>query len=164
MLKNKGLTFILIGVVGYVWYQVFFRIKDNFFSEQIVVESSVLNKQLNFTIDRDTSTLLINYRDPFLQRKNISEGIKNDYSSDIQTINAPKQEVYVEWPEIKFYGFMKNTQSKQPLIIIKLDGEFYYVRKGETILDGILILNVTPEYLNVTYQKKSKKILVQNSF
>lgn len=155
MLKNKGLTFILVGLVGYVWYQVFFRIKDNFFSEQAVVESSVTDKQFNFTIDRDTSTLSLNYRDPFLPTKNISKGDKKDYSTHIQNINTLRQEIYVEWPEIKFYGFMKNTQSKQPLIIIKLDDEFYYVRKGETILDGIMISNVTPEYLNVTYQKKS---------
>ncbi len=159
MLKNKGVIFVLLLAVGYVWYQVFYRIKDNFFSENTApLKTEKKYTEGSFSIERDTTPLLVNYSDPFSKQFVLSNTNTTTNQPTVEPMPKPIEKKYVEWPEIRYFGFLKSNQSKQPLAILKINGEFFYVRNGDDLFDGFIVKNVSKECIWIKYYSETKKV------
>lgn len=156
-MKNKGLTYALLIVVGIIWYKVFFRVLSNIQDdEEFVVQPNQSNGTL-LSIHRDTFTLNASYRDPF------GGSLKQHESTAI--VNAPPvintqkikaQKVKEQWPSIKYKGLLRKTSSNNPLAIIYIDGIQLQMRKGEEVFDGILIKSIHRDSVVIVYQKEKK--------
>lgn len=157
-MKNKGLTYALLIVVGIIWYNVFFRVVSNFNSdESAIVEPNQIKNSL-FSVHRDTFTLQANYRDPF------GGSLKQSFTSAPENVPqnpdpAPKpkiQKIKEVWPSIRYKGLIRKTTSNNPLAIIYIDGIQLQMRKGEKVFDGILLKTVHRDSIVVVYQKEKR--------
>jgi hypothetical protein len=161
-MKNKGLTYVLLIVVGIIWYNVFFRIKDNLMTEDSPVVPSLQQKQSIISLTRDTFELHANYRDPF-------RSSKKEASVSTEQIPQPTQPIIhlpkvVEppkprrWPKMKYYGIVKNQHAKSPLCIISIDNMLFNLREGEEAYDRIVVKKIYGDSVLIV-QEKHKRIL-----
>lgn len=155
-MKNKKWTYILLGVVAIIWFQVFVRVKSNFTndtSEIIQNQSGLTNFRI---IERDTFRLVADYRDPFGSASQISINSFENASIDNIHQSIEPRKVDVSWPKIRYYGLVRKTDSNNPLGIINIDGMLLHLRKGETIFDDIKIISVGRDSIKVKYHNKTK--------
>lgn len=157
-MKNKGLTYGLIIVVGVIWYQVFVRVKSNFEAEEIVpvATESTMGKR---TIQKPKSFKLhANYRDPFTGKLSATDPpptLAPDPNAMLPAPPKPKPEpVIIQWPSIRYYGLVRKTTAKEARTLVSIDGNIYKVKQGEQLLDNILILKVTRDYVQIKYKKE----------
>ena len=153
-MKNKGLTYVLLVVVAFVWYKVFVRVASNFGNEDFVENSR--NKAPSIHVQlRDTFQLLANYRDPFGSSKQEHLQVTQ---SEIQAppVNFVKQKPVDNWPKIQYKGLVRRTDSNNPLALVYIDGNALQMRKGEIIFDGIQIKGVYRDSIVILYQKKKR--------
>jgi hypothetical protein len=157
-LKNKGLTYGLIVVVGVIWYQVFVRVKSNFEAEEVVpvaVESTLGKRSVQ---KLKAFRLQANYRDPFTGKLAATDPPTStvpDPNAALPAPPKPKPEpVIIQWPAIRYYGLVRKTTAKDPRTLVSIDGNIYKVKQGEQLLDNILILKVTRDYVQIRYKKE----------
>jgi hypothetical protein len=158
-LKNKGFTYGLLIVVGIVWYQVFVRIKSNLSSDDVEVVEP-MNNNISFKNIKKRKRIYIaaNYRDPFLNSIKAQDKKDSIQKTGISVAPTPviKEKRYVDWPKIKYHGFVRNTDSKKPRVIIEIDNYMYKLQVGESVLDNIMIIKADNEFVKVGYQKEIK--------
>lgn len=155
-MKSKALTYVLLLVVGIIWYQVFIRVKSNLTDEG---ETSTYNTQLsvNFKpIVRDTFILVADYRDPFGGALKVEPISTNQPNPEPIYRPAPPKKVEEQWPNIKYFGLVRKTDSNSPLGIISIDGIQLHLRKGESVFDDINIKAIGRDSIQVKYHKKLK--------
>jgi hypothetical protein len=160
--KNKGLTYGLIVVVGVVWYQVFMRVKSNFDAEEFVPQRTMEGVYARKIVKPEAFKLQADYRDPFsgsLAGATVESPPANTNLPATPVVSMPKpkpEPVYVQWPSIRYYGLVRKTTSASARTLVAIDGSFYKVREGEHVLDNIYIQKVTRDYVVVKYQKETK--------
>jgi len=157
-MKNKALTGILIVVVAFIWYKAFFRVKDGFFGEETEIVPPTRNKPISFaSLSRDTFSIQLDYRDPFGETKksyNASAPQEAQQPANLPVSRPIKRGV--SWPDIKYYGQVRKTTSKNPLAILSIDGYQHTLRKGEALYDGIVVKSIGRDSLVVVYQKETR--------
>ncbi len=154
-MKNKSLTYLLLIVVAVIWYQVFFRIKSNLETDLGSQQEANQNTLQQIAIVRDTFVLDANYRDPF--------GGKIAYEKQIDS-TAPKKKIVQEvkpkqsenWYSIKYYGLIKQTNSKNPLAILKIDGVQFSLRVGDEAFDGYKVKAIYKDSILIKFKNSSK--------
>lgn len=155
-MKNKGLTIVLVAVVGIIWYKVFFRVKSNLFGEETSFVGNAPPKQTFPTIHRDTFKLNAGYRDPFSGALQPVSDPSTDSLNTVKIERSPAP-VYIErWPEVVYYGLIRKTNSKEPLAIIKIDGMQFYLRAGDNILDDYVIKKIYRDSVEVVHGKRKR--------
>lgn len=164
-MKNKGVTYLLLIVVAIIWYNVFFRIKDNIMGENLPVADNMAIAKMYKTQPRKEFTLKANYRDPF-SSKGSSVNVTEISTAAPQ---QPVQPVYKEpklppppkvhhWPKIKYFGTVKNNTSKKALCIVNIDDMLFNLREGESELDGIVIKKIYRDSLFIQQGKDFKMV------
>lgn len=152
-MKNKTLTYVLLVVVGAIWYQVFFRVKNNLMGENEIVPPVSINQVRLTSIERDTFSLRANYRDPFgeVKKKPLVQNV--DHNPAPRNIQRNVQSQKAQWPSMQYFGIVRKTDSKSPLAILKVDGLQLMVRKGEELFNGIYVNQVWRDSVQVRRNK-----------
>lgn len=162
-MKNKGLTFILLIVVGIVWYKVFFRIKDNLTKDELIVQSTE-KKSIHTKFQKDTFQLAANYRDPFYA-KTTALSQQEDVSMNIVSVQpityqAPKPITPLpkshKWPKMKYFGMMKSNPQKGNLAILSIDNTLFNLREGEVTYEGIELRKIYGDSVLLVHEKHAK--------
>ena len=157
-MKNKALTYILLIVVAIVWYQVFFRVKGNWFGEdEELAETQVIAHDLP-SLARDTVELDVSYRDPFGITKRKAVNLDLNAQSLAQAKRPKPQKQQIVWPVITYFGMLQKTYSNKPLAIVSMDGIRLMLRKGEEVFDGVYIVKITRESITLKYKKELKEV------
>lgn len=156
-MKNKALTYILLIAVGFIWYKVFFRIKDNLTGEdaQVVAPNQQMDQIRIAT--RDTVELQLNYRDPFGGiKRSIQSGATGEIPVPSPIANTPRRPPAPQfiWPNIEYYGLIRNRSSKDPLALVKADGLILNLRNGDEIFNEIYVKSIAPDSVIIGYKKK----------
>lgn len=150
-MKNKAFTYLLIVVVAVIWYRVFLRIKSNVTAHD-EGNPALSQQNLKFVLtQKDTFLLDASYRDPFIGKAK-PEADAIAVQEIIPPSSAPAKPQFT-WPTINYYGWVRKTDSKNPLCIVNIDGMLLYLRKGEEIFDGIRVLAVERDFIQL---KKGK--------
>jgi len=152
--NNKTLTYILLAVVGFIWFKVFVRLKDN--AEVETVQYTANHQGFTGKISKPESFhLKANYNDPFKIRK---VAVNNPVSVDpnnlppkpVKEKPAPK---VVYWPPIKYFGFVKNnTPGRTPRALVAFENTIYKLRKNEVFLDGFEIKSLSRDEMVMKYK------------
>lgn len=153
-MKNKGLTYALILVVGIVWYQVFVRVKSNFVAEEVALNPQTMLYSKKIVKPQDFK-LQANYRNPFSGSLNtdLNKPINpNPSATLLKKVPEVKIPATIIWPIIKYYGLVRKTTSNQPRSLLSIDGDFFRLKQGETVLDNILVKTVTRDSVVVKYR------------
>lgn len=157
-MKNKALTYVLLIVVALIWYQVFFRVKNNLLGEdEILVPNRSGHVALN-PVQRDTFLLKANYRDPFGEGKKRGElpQIENNAPQvNVRRNSAPPK---TQWPPMEYFGLVRKTDSKTPLAIFKIDGLQMMVRKGDELYNAIYVNQIWRDSIQLRWGKERKTV------
>lgn len=162
-MKNKRFTYVLLLVVGFIYFKLFVRISSNISDESSLPVTQVDELKLENIRTKKSFHLKANYADPFLKAGRISvkpTGSLNNGNEPLPEPPKKKEKPIVYWPAIKYYGIVQKTSSKKPRALISIDGTMYKIYVGEEIIDGIIIKSINRERMLVSYQKESKTILL----
>jgi hypothetical protein len=160
-MKNKKSTYLLAAAVLIVWglilYRVFGAMGDNEPDEPSI--SAPLKKEAynDYAIPRDTTHLLLNYRDPFgmVAAKDTTSHKHNPAgpAQAAQHIAAPA----MNWDFIRYVGYIRNPDSKKLVAMVHLNGTELMMSEGESNGSLKLIKNLR-DSIRVNYQGKTKYI------
>lgn len=95
------------------------------------------------------------YIDPFLKKTSLSIPTDSLKKLTLQK-PVPKEKPIVFWPDIKYYGLVRNTDVKNPRAIISIDGTIYKVGIHEELYDGIQLKKITKESVEIIFQRERK--------
>jgi hypothetical protein len=153
-MKNKTFTFILIAVVGFVWFKVFVRISSNISSDLPTPPQQRVLSNLKKITQPQAFELKANYRDPFSGCMGEKKAVSNTSINNLPPKPAPliKERIPVYWPSIKYYGFVRNTTSSTPRILVSIDGSMYKLKIKDKVLDDIEVLSATRDDLKMKYK------------
>ncbi|WP_343635394.1 hypothetical protein [Fluviicola sp.] len=160
-MKNKRFTYVLLVVVGFIYFKLFVRISSNITEEGNVPVAQVDEMKLENIQPKKNFHLKANYADPFLKTGRIA--VKPAATAGNENLAPPeppkkKEKPPVYWPAIKYYGLVQKTTSKKPRALISIDGTMYKIYPNEEIFDGIVIKSITRENMVITFQKETKTI------
>jgi hypothetical protein len=157
-MKNKGLTYLLLIVVGLIWYQVFFRIKSNLEADAGPLAGGNPFALSDIRIRRDTFSLQANYRDPFGGKMSTiynPDTVKR-MKSPVENRQPKSYPVEQSWVKIRYYGLIKKTDSRDPLALLNIDNEQFFLRKGDDVFDGYQVQAIYRDSVLISYGKKSR--------
>ena len=153
-MKNKTLTYILLIIVAFIWYKVFFRVKNNLAGNNIEIVQPITSARNYSHVQRDTFDLNTDYRDPFSQKRslNSSNSMNNETNNELT-------QSFVEWPTILYFGLIKKVDSKNPLAIISIDGYKHSIRENEVLYDGLKVISIERDQVILKYKTERKTFL-----
>jgi hypothetical protein len=158
-MKNKKLTYFLGSVVLIVWGMIIYRIfnaattGDNDSSAAIV--APVKEAYNDFSIPKDTTHLLLNYRDPFgLVAPKDTARIVSRKSTGRKVPAAIKP---MNWDFIHYSGYMLNPRTKKLIALVTINGQNATLSEGQTRYQVKLIRNLR-DSIKISFEGKTKFI------
>lgn len=165
-MKNKKMIYILGLLVLVVWgmilYRIFAAVNHNDDSGIISV-NQVVNKEPydDYASKKDTSKLLLHYRDPFdLVKDTLPIVNVKPISSSLNNIKITKPAM--NWNFIKYSGFIRNPNSKKLIAIMNINGKNAMLAEGESAEDVKLLKNLK-DSVKITYKKQTRFITMNAS-
>jgi len=163
-MKNKGLTYVLGLVVLVVWgmiiYRIFLAVKAD---DEPLQSSTSLKKEVfnDYTIPKDTTKLLLNYRDPFAAPKPEEKEISPDKHAIQKVFSSVPIRPPVNWNQIKYSGYIHNPGSKKLIAMMNINGKELMMSEGETA-DQVKLIKNLKDSVKVSYQGATKFIVLNN--
>ena len=167
-MNKKAGTRILIFIVAALWTYNIYRTIQNVQVKNQVQENKV-NAPLTFApvlFNKDTFELFLPDKDPFLKNgsftaqpiQNLNENPLT--KSPIKRENTPAAPVNLpkKWPDIAYFGYLKNHQSNHQLCLINLAGKNYRLAVGAT-KEAVTVLQAYPDSIIVAFQNETKTVL-----
>jgi hypothetical protein len=162
--KNKKLTYLLGLVVLVVWGLIIYRVVNAVSSnddDSTVAPVKIAKEAYNdFSIPKDTTHLLLNYRDPFgiVRQKDTARVV-------IRRVTQPKIPIQVkpmDWGFIRYSGYMLNPSTKKLIALMSINGQNTTLSEGQTKNDVKLIKNLR-DSIKVSFAGKTKVIPITTS-
>lgn len=164
-MKNKGLTYILVLAVLAVWGMIIYRIyvtvnadDDHPLQNAITLKKEVFN---DYAIPKDTTKLLLNYRDPFAVQKPEEKEVFSDKPATPKIAIHPQVKPPVNWNLIKYSGYIHNPGSKKLIAMMTINGKELMMIEGETA-DQVKLIRNLKDSVKVSYQGATKFIVLNN--
>lgn len=143
-----------LGVWGSIIYQFMYNTND---FETVETSFTVADKSLKTTAV-DTASLLLNYRDPFLEKKMNKPSINLSVNhSDIKNSKKISLPAKPPWPELKYNGSISNNSANNKMALIKINGKDHILKEGESI-EGLSINRIHPDSIVLAFMNTSKTI------
>jgi hypothetical protein len=154
-MKNKTLTYGLIGVAMLIWGWIFLTIFSSFFSSEknvvntlkkpAVVSNKIYQEPISFT-------LVANYRDPFLGK--VFEEPEFPKITARPPVKVKEPQIPVDWSFVKYLGMIKNPNSDKKIALISIKGQEHMISEGQIIADVKCIKNYK-DSIRISYQGRS---------
>jgi hypothetical protein len=156
--KNKKLTYFLGLVVVVVWgmiiYRIFNAVGGNDDDNSPMMIKPVKEAFNDFGIPRDTTHLMLNYRDPFglvKQKDTVQPSSKRIMRTGPAVIKS------MDWGFIRYSGYMLNPGTKKLIAMVTINGQNLTLSEGQTKLQVKLLRNLR-DSIKVSYEGKTKFI------
>jgi hypothetical protein len=160
-MKNRQLMYILIPSVLLIWGLIIFKIiKQIHHAQKPATELSPFLKVGEMKGVIDTSSLLLNYRDPFLHgvvRSSSSSQSYEDFNSNNTNLTTAKKPP-VNFPITKYSGLVINYKNRHKLGLIKIENKDFLAKEGELVA-GERIIRLYTDSVIVSYNKTKKTFL-----
>jgi hypothetical protein len=160
-MKNKKFTYFLGFIVLMVWGIILYRIFNSVSGsdeDMPVVENKIKKEPFNdYAVPKDTSHLILNYKDPFglkKQKDTLQSIVKKPVSSKT-TVQATKQ--VFNWNFVKYSGYIRNPGSKKLIAVVNINGKPIMMSEGETAEQVKLVKNLQ-DSIKVTFQGRTTYI------
>lgn len=161
-MKNKKNIYILLPLVLFVWGAVLFQLFSFTNSDEIIearnpefiIKPMKINKRETFSIN-------VNYRDPFLGKMYNSETVSSAKTTYSKTTKSIKNTEVLLWPNIVYKGTIADSKGKTTLFMLIIDGKNYYMKIGETE-NEIFLKSGDQESIYVKYKGNLNLIMLQD--
>lgn len=154
-MKNKKKTYILLVIVLIIWglliYKFFSFASKDVTSENLEIALSV--KALAIT-KRDTFSIDVNYRDPFLGKMYMAD------KSAVSLKRKVKIKEPVVWPSVVYKGVVSDTKDKKKVFMIIISGHTYLMKEKETEQE-VTLKKGDRESIDIKYKGENYNILIQ---
>lgn len=161
-MKNKKLTYLLGLIVLVVWgmiiYRVFEAMGDSDDNDSTVVTKSVKEAYNDFSVPKDTTHLLLNYRDPFglvKQKDTIRMISRRATGRKAEPAIKP-----MDWGFIRYSGYMLNPGTKKLIALVSINGQNTTLAEGQTQYQVKLMKNLR-DSIKISFQGKTKFIAIK---
>lgn len=128
-MKNKKKVYLLIVVVIIIWGAVIFQFLS--LSNSVAIQEPAVNDKpliaFNLKIE-DTSTINVDYRDPFLGKIYVKEEKIIERRRLIAPKKTNKQSVL---PNIIYKGIVSDTKSDKKVYMLIIDGKNLLMKNGD---------------------------------
>ena len=163
-MKNKKLIYFLGFVVVMVWGIIIYRIIDasSGSDDPVPVASNTPEKEAynDFAVAKDTTRLLLNYRDPFgliKQKDTVSLAVKKSYHKSI--VSMPQKPVF-NWGFIQYSGYIRNPGSRKLITLININGKNEMLSEGES-RDNVKLIKNLKDSIKISFNGKTKFIPIK---
>ena len=156
-MKSKFIKRILLVAVPLIWGKYFW---DLFANKQLSEELEQLNTstELNFSpllFNKDTFQLQLPGWDPFMNEEGKEIGAFGSAQTPVVSVDKKPEKVKPEpvvtkWPEIQYFGFVKNRDKDKTLCLLRIDGRNHKVSKGDTF-NKLVIVGVYHDSVRVSF-------------
>lgn len=161
-MNRKRITQILVVVVAGLWGYNIYRTVENYQVRQDNIEMQE-NQPSGFVpmmFNKDTFDLVLPGQDPFMRdgstyRKN--QNLAQNHSQPVQqnqnrpsVVRQPKIEPSTKWPEIAYYGFVRNHNKSEKLCLVKIGNELLRIAENET-KSQVHLLAAYPDSIRVEF-------------
>ena len=164
-MSKKRINIILLIVVLAIWGILIYRfVGGQFFSDapELNYQPTAINDQPVFS-KKQAHEIAIHERDPFLSKH---DHIKVSYQrntkvrqSKISNNKIQNSKPPIQWPTIKYLGFVKQKKSKKPLILLQIDNKFYRKRPNEKLIGGVKIMKFYKDSIKLQYKGLNKTFI-----
>ncbi|MDB5090874.1 MAG: hypothetical protein JWR09_4868 [Mucilaginibacter sp.] len=162
-MKNKKVTYLLGLIVAIVWGIIIYRIFDAAAGgdDTVVPAQTNIKKEAynDFAIPKDTTHLLLNYRDPFGLAKQKDTAVLS-VKGVVHKINPTIPKLGINWNFIQYSGYIRNPASKKLITLISINGQNEMLTEGEVKGQVKLIKNMR-DSIKISYNGKIKYITIK---
>jgi hypothetical protein len=165
-MKNKKLTyflgFIVLAVWGLIIYRIFYTIKgDDDDNIAQVSEKATKEPYDDFTIPKDTTHLLLNYRDPFglIRFKDTTElPVKmKPHKGTASSVVQPA----INWSFIQYSGYIRNPASRKLIALVIINGKNETLSEGDT-KDQVKLIKNMRDSIKISFNGQTKYISIKS--
>lgn len=160
-MKTKKNIYILLAVVLFVWGAVLYQVFSFTNSDEISVSNNpeFVIKPLKIK-ERQTFTINVNYRDPFLGKMYTPQTVSNVKAST-KTKKQPKSQENLVWPSILYKGMISDVKNKNKIFILIIDGQYHYMKIGDTE-NEIFLKEGNKESVYIKYKGNLNLIMLED--
>lgn len=156
-MKNKKSIYFLLPTVLLIWgavlYQFFSYSNDD---GQIEVLTRTIDFKPLSLKERDTFSIDVYYRDPFLGKMYLPE---NGNIVNKKTKRTIKKEEPIVWPSIIYKGIVSDVKEKNKVFMLIINGKTFLMKKGD-VENEILLKEGNRESVYVKYKGNLNIILL----
>ena len=138
------MTYVLGLAVLVVWgmiiYRIFAAVNANDDDSATPMVNPVKEAYNDFSIPKDTTHLLLNYRDPFglVRQKDTARFIPSRISTRTPVLGVKP----MDWSFIRYSGYMLNPATKKLIALVSVNGQNITLSEGQTKNEVKLIKNL----------------------
>lgn len=151
MSKNVR-TYLLLGVVVLIWGFIGLKVLGALSPQP---EAPIFSENVDFkpkkVIQRDTFSIVADYRDPFLGTMT--------QSNTKRTLKA--KQPTVQFPNINYTGLISGQKTKDNIYFVTIDGAQHLMQKRNEN-NGVTLVSGTSTSIKVRYKGITKTIPLQN--
>ncbi len=168
-MKNKKLLYILLPAVLVIWGGIFYRIYDAVSGKDDTKDTPTTAVQKPAPSQlADTTQLLANYRDPFLDGvvglSDRSYGVIGVRTSavvpvPVVMVTPPPTPIVVTppvpWPAIQYKGMIQNANSASKIALLQMNGKSYMVSEKQAVQE-VQITTIHKDSVGVRFRSEEK--------
>lgn len=145
-MKNKKLSWFLVPVVLSIWGAIGWQVYVAMKSDEDIAPGKVntLTSVESISAVPDTFALLLDYRDPFLDKT----FAKTPPVSSIKNNPTPPKTnpivATITWPTISYSGLVRQPSGDRMLGFLSVNGKSHFVKSGD-VIDGLSVGRVTKD-------------------
>ena len=138
-MKNKKSIYILLPLVLFIWGTILYQFLPLSYGPDLPKTNSSTFRISDLDVKkRDTFTIDVNYRDPFLGK------VYNTTDKSSQKINVTKKIVaktVLPYPLLQYKGIVSDSRERDKIFMLIIDGKSFLMKSGEskngvTLVDG----------------------------
>lgn len=154
---KKQINIALIIIVAGLWATVLYKYVSQYLVKK---EFATVQKEYTTAIDakirqKDTFQLAALSRDPFLNKVFNNAPVKRPTFRKIMP-SQPKKEVkpkiQIPFPQINYYGYIKSTDKKDELVLLKVNEKLMKLRMNQT-MEGLKVTKIYKDSIQVSFNK-----------
>ena len=165
-MDKKLRTRILIVIVAGLWGYNIYRLMMNYQAKKALEETHETYSAPSFSpmmFNRDSFELILPEVDPFLKKQSQSFYSSNSTKETIITNSTkkvkPKEvkqpEPPKKWPNIKYFGFVRNHDKEHALCLIQINGQTTKLSQGDQH-SGIFISRVFQDSVHIVFSGEER--------
>jgi hypothetical protein len=169
-MNRKNWTGILIVIVAGLWAYNIYRTVENY-QVKTDTQSEHQNTAMSFApvmFNKDTFLLDLPLEDPFLRNEGRwNQSTNNNNSSNLTNATQgstrrpsptpPPAEKSIEWPSIKYFGFIRNHNAGHQLCMLKIADKTHRLSIGDS-QDKITLIQAYSDSVVLSFNNEMKTI------
>lgn len=159
-MKNKKFTYLLGLTVAILWGLILYRVVDwagGSDNDPLPAVSAKRPKEAyyDYALPKDTTHLLLNYRDPFglVKMKDMAQMPLKKTHRPLTMVAKPA----LNWSFIKYSGYIRNRASKKLIALVNVNGKNVMLSEGDT-KEQVKLLKNMRDSIRVSFSGQTKCI------